>query len=75
MPKSVFMGLGKIFSRGGTRGFFQNFSRVGPKVVKFVFSHSKLRKPFLLKRSKCKRDKTPLLSLPTPITVFKYAVI
>ena len=36
-------GRRKDFSRGATRVFFQNFSR-GPKVVKFVFSHSKSRK-------------------------------
>jgi len=41
------MGVGRIFSRGSTRGFFQNFSRKGAKVVKFSFYHSKLKKqPF-----------------------------
>jgi len=40
-------GVGRIFSRGGTRVFFQNFSRGWPKVVKFVYSVSNLRKqPF-----------------------------
>jgi len=34
-----------FFSRGkGTRGFFLKFSRGGGKLVKFDFSHSKLRK-------------------------------
>jgi len=37
------MGVGRIFSRGGTRGFSKIFL-VGPKVVKFVFYHSKPRK-------------------------------
>jgi len=35
-----------FFQGGGNRGFFQNFPR-GPKLMKFVFSHSKLTKqPF-----------------------------
>jgi len=34
------MNVRRIFARGATRGFFQE----GPKVVKFVFSHSKLKK-------------------------------
>jgi len=33
------MGVGRIFPGGAAR-FFRNFSKVGPKVVKFVFSHS-----------------------------------
>jgi len=33
------MGVGRIFSRGGTRVFFQNFCRGGAKVMKFIFSH------------------------------------
>ena len=36
------MGVRWIFSTGGTGGFFQYFSRGGPKMVKFVFSRSKL---------------------------------
>ena len=39
----VCMGIGKIFSRGVTSRFFQVFLR-GPKVVKFVFYHSKTKK-------------------------------
>jgi len=47
------MGVGRIFSRGATRGFLQIFSRGGSKVVKFVFCHSKLKNNlFLLKISK-----------------------
>ena len=38
-------GRRKDFFHGmATRGFFQNFSRGRPKMVKFVFSYSKLRK-------------------------------
>ena len=33
-----------FFPRGATRVFFQNFSRGGAKVVKFVFSDSKQKK-------------------------------
>jgi len=41
------------FFQGRGGGFFQNFSRGGPKVVKFVFSQSKLRKhPFFAKNFK-----------------------
>jgi len=48
------------FFPGGTRVFFQIFSRWWPKVVKSVFSHSKLRKQrFLLNISKSK-GKSPL---------------
>jgi len=38
----VAMGFGRIFSRGGSRGFSQNFFQGEPKVVKFVFYPSKL---------------------------------
>jgi len=38
------MGVGRMFSRGATRGFFQNFSR-GTKVVKFVFSLESISAP------------------------------
>ena len=62
------MGAEWIFSRGATRGFFLNFPR-GPKVVKFHFSHSKLRKqPFLLKISQS-RGLGPLSPLPTPMVI------
>jgi len=47
------MGIGKSFPGGPLVDFSKSFSRDGgPKVVKFVFYHSKLRKqPFLLKFS------------------------
>jgi len=45
----------KDFSRGGATRVFSKIFLGGPKVVKFVFSYSKLRKqPFLLKFSKSK---------------------
>jgi len=41
------MGVGRYFSMGATSGFLQTFFYGGPKVVKFGFYHSKLRKrPF-----------------------------
>jgi len=60
------MGVGRIFSRGGgTRGFFLNFSRVGPKVVKFDFSHSKVRKqPFFAYNFKIQWGPSPPFWLP-----------
>jgi len=46
------MGVGRIFP-GRAIGSFSKIFLGGPKVAKFVFSHSKLRKqPFLLKFSK-----------------------
>ena len=32
-----YAGVGRIFSRGASRGFSQNFFQGGPKAVKFVF--------------------------------------
>jgi len=44
------MGVGRIFFQEGHWGIFPKFFQGGPKVVKFVFSHSKSRnQPFLLK--------------------------
>jgi len=66
------MGVGKIFSRGGTRGFSQKFSRGGPKVVNFnfVFSHSKLTKqPFFAKHFKIQGG--ALIPLPTPMNAIR----
>jgi len=42
------MGVGRIFSRGASRGFSQFFFQEGPKVVKFVFYPSNLKKKTLL---------------------------
>ena len=62
------MGVGRIFSRESHERIFLNFSRVGPKVMKFDFSHSKLRKqPFLLKFLKSRGCQAPLQPLPTPM--------
>jgi len=60
------MGVRKTFSKGeDIWGFFQNFSRAGTKVVKFVFPHSKLRKqPFFAEIFKIQGARPPL---PTPI--------
>ena len=61
----VCMGVGRNFSAGAASVFFQKFFYGGPKVVKFGFCHSKLRKQhFLLKFS----NSCPL---PTPILVCK----
>jgi len=59
-----------FFPNGGTRGFFHNFSRRGGKVVKFVFSQSKLRKqPFFAQIAKIQGiAKAPLCHPPpTPM--------
>jgi len=64
------MGVERMFSRGGTRGFFLNFSR-GEKVVKFVFSLSKpWKQPFLLKFSKSSRPSPPC-SPPSDVHGFR----
>jgi len=62
------MGVGRIFSRGAFREFFQNFSR-GAKSGKLVFSLSKLRKsPFLLKFSKSSGGPRPPLPPLPPLS-------
>jgi len=57
--------VGRMISRGGTRGFFLKFSR-GPKVVKYDFSHSKLRKqPLFAENFKIQRGQgfsTPMMT-------------
>jgi len=60
-------GRRKDFFQGGHQVIFPKFLQGGPKVVKFVFSHSKLRKqPFLPKCSKSRGAKALLpTSLPT----------
>ena len=40
----TYMGVGRIFSRGGQKRIFSNVFPGGPKVVKFVFYPSKLKK-------------------------------
>jgi len=65
----------KKFYRRGHQRIFPKFFQEGPKVVKFVFSHLKLRKqPFLLKFFKSRGDQGPLTPLPTPMVVFEYAM-
>ena len=46
--KNMHMGVGRIFSRGASRGFSQFFFQEGPNVVKFVFYPSNLKKKTLL---------------------------
>jgi len=60
------MGVGRIFSREGPVGDFPKiFSREGPKVVKFVFYHPKLKKqPFLLIISKSRGGLGPPFRRP-----------
>ena len=53
------MGVGRIFFRGVLGVFSKIFPR-GSKVVKFCLSHSKLRKPFLLKFSKSRGLSPPI---------------
>jgi len=55
------MGVGRNFSRGGAVGDLpKNFSRGGPKVVKFVFYPSKLKKqPFFANNFKIQGAKLP----------------
>jgi len=55
-----------FFQWGAIRGCFKNFSRERPKVVKFDFSHSKLRKqPYFAEIFKIQG--WPRLPLPTPM--------
>jgi len=56
-----------FFQGGPTRGFFQIFSRGRPNEVKFVFSHSKLRKqPFFAEKFKIQGGPWPPLPPPLP---------
>jgi len=53
------MGVGRIFSMGAL-GDFSKFLQGVPKVVKFVFSHLKLRKlPFFAKKIQNPGGKAP----------------
>jgi len=68
------MGVGRICSGGPLRDFSKIFPR-GAKVVKFVFSHSKLRKKsFLLKFSKSRGAQGPL-ALPSDAHVSEPSVV
>jgi len=63
MPKAVFVVVGKSFTGEVISGFFPE----GPKVVKFVFSHLKLRKqPFLFKFFKPRGTNVPFLPFRRP---------
>jgi len=62
------MVFGKDFSRGGALGDFSNiFLGGGPKVVKYHFSHSKLRKFLFMEIFKFQGGKAPLPPVPTPM--------
>jgi len=66
----VYMGVGRIFSRSARRGFSQFFPG-GPKVVKFDFYPSKLKKqPFLPIISKSWGGLAPCLYIPVPMPVY-----
>jgi len=68
------MGVGRIFSRGGpVRDIPKIFSRGGPKVVKFGFYLSKLKKqPFFADNFTIQGGLAPYAPLPTPmVTRFK----
>jgi len=70
------MGVGRIFSRGEPVGDFPKIFSRGPKVVKFGFYPSKLKKqPFLLIISKSRGGQgPPCTPLPTPMTTVVIAV-
>jgi len=62
------MGVRWIFSTGDTGGFFQHFSRGGSKMVKFVFSRSKLwKQPFFWNFPNPEGGFIPPAPLPTPM--------
>jgi len=65
--RKQFMGVGKNFSRGSHSAIFLKFSSGESKVVKFVFSHSELRKqPLFAENFKIQgRADAPV---PTPMT-------
>jgi len=59
-------GRRKVFFQGGPLRDFPKFFHEGPKVVKFVFSLSKLRKqPFLAEIFKIQEGQGPLLPRPS----------
>jgi len=65
--KGCVHGSWKKFYRSSHQRIFPKFFQKGPKVVKFVFSHLKLRKqPFLLKFFKPRGTKVPLLPFRRP---------
>ena len=65
---TAYMGVGRIFSRGGTRGFFQNSSREA-KSSEICFSPLKTKKTtFFAKHFKIQAG---LPRLPTPTTTYR----
>jgi len=65
------MGATRIFQEGGSLGSFLKIFWVAQKVVRFVFSLSKLRKqPFLAEILNMKGEAlAPLSPLPTPMSI------
>jgi len=61
------MGIGRIISRGATRGFFKILVG-GSKVVKLVFPLETKKQPILLKFKKSKGGLSPA-PLPTPMSM------
>jgi len=70
-PLPVPMGVGRIFSRGSTRVFFQNFSRGGGKSGKIRFFPTRKYENnlFLLILSKSRGAKATTALLPPPMPV------
>jgi len=54
------MGVARIFAGGGYQGFFQNFFRGGPKVVKIFFPLETKKTTFFAEILKIKGGKAPL---------------
>ena len=65
----ITMGVGRIFSGGAVRDFPKIFSGGGPKVVKFGFYPSKLKKqPFFANNLKIQGGKAPSAP-PSPMYI------
>jgi len=68
--KPIYMVVGRIFSRGALWDLSKIFLG-GQKVVKFDFSHSKLRKqPFFTEIFKIQGTKVPVRPLPTIMFIY-----
>jgi len=59
------MAVGRIFSRGGTSGFFLNFSRGGKSGEIWFFLLKTKKKNFFAENFNIQGDKVPL---PTPMS-------
>ena len=63
------MGVRRNLPREGPLGDFSKILLEGPKVVKFIFSHSKLRKQPFLTFFKIQGGQDPPCPLPTPMSL------